>query len=143
MNDRALEIKDLLKSLNKTLGTMATKELANYGLTVPQLVVIRHIMGEPKTIGQLSKAVDLSYSTVSGIIDRLEREELVERTRDENDRRVVWIRKTEKLVKLFAEVDVYLGEFYKRNFEGLSNDEMDGIIHSLKTLLKKFEERES
>lgn len=143
MNDRALEIKDLLKSLNKTLGTMATKELAKYGLTVPQLVVIRHIMGEPKTIGQLSKAVDLSYSTVSGIIDRLEREELVERTRDENDRRVVWIRKTDKLVKLFAEVDVYLGEFYQRNFEGLSNDEMDGIIHSLKTLLKKFEERES
>ncbi|CFJ41674.1 transcriptional regulator SlyA [Mycobacterium tuberculosis] len=100
-------------------------------------------MGEPKTIGQLSKAVDLSYSTVSGIIDRLEREELVERTRDENDRRVVWIQKTEKLVKLFAEVDVDLGEFYKRNFEGFSNDEMDGIIHSLKTLLKKFEERES
>lgn len=143
MKGKALEIRDLLKSLNKMLGTMAAKELSKYGLTVPQLVVIRHIMGEPKTIGQLSKAVDLSYSTVSGIIDRLEREELVERVRDEQDRRIVWIRKTDKLVKLFDEVDVCLGDFYQRNFEGLSGEEMDGIIHSLKTLLKKFEERES
>lgn len=141
--NRPLHIRDLLKRLNKTLGTMATKELAKYGLTVPQLVVIRQIIEEPKTIGQISKAVDLSYSTTSGIIDRLEREQFVARVRDENDRRVVWISKTEKLKNLFAEVDLFTGEFYKRSFQGFSDDELNNIIQSLETLLERIEERES
>ncbi|RNB70053.1 MarR family winged helix-turn-helix transcriptional regulator [Brevibacillus panacihumi] len=141
--NRPLHIRDLLKRLNKTLGTMATKELAKYGLTVPQLVVIRQIIEEPKTIGHISKAVDLSYSTTSGIIDRLEREQFVARVRDENDRRVVWISKTEKLQNLFAEVDLFTGEFYKRSFQGFSDDELNNIIQSLETLLEKIEERES
>ncbi|EST54729.1 transcriptional regulator [Brevibacillus panacihumi W25] len=141
--NRPLHIRDLLKRLNKTLGAMATKELAKYGLTVPQLVVIRQIIEEPKTIGQISKAVDLSYSTTSGIIDRLEREQFVARVRDENDRRVVWISKTEKLKNLFAEVDLFTGEFYKRSFQGFSDEELNNIIQSLETLLEKIEERES
>jgi DNA-binding MarR family transcriptional regulator len=141
--NKPLHIRDLLKRLNKTFGTIATKELAKYGLTVPQLVVIRQIQSEPKTIGQLSKAVDLSYSTVSGIIDRLEREHLVERVRDENDRRVVWIRKTEKIAELFEKVDLFSGEFYTRRFHGFSDEDLDGIIHSLETLIAKIEETES
>ena len=141
--NKPLHFRDLLKRLNKTFGTMATKELCKYGLTVPQLVVIRQIQCEPRTIGQISKAVDLSYSTVSGIIDRLEREQLVERVRDEKDRRVVWIRKTEKIVELFEKVDLFSGEFYKRSFHGFSEKDLDGIIHSLETLIAKLEDTES
>ncbi|QRG68965.1 MarR family winged helix-turn-helix transcriptional regulator [Brevibacillus choshinensis] len=141
--NKPLHIRDLLKRLNKTFGTMATKELCKYGLTVPQLVVIRQISMEPKTIGQLSKAVDLSYSTVSGIIDRLEREQLVERIRDENDRRVVWIRKTEKISELFEKVDLLSGEFYKQHFNSFSEEELNNIINSLEVLVTKLEEIES
>jgi MarR family transcriptional regulator, organic hydroperoxide resistance regulator len=137
------KVRDLLKRLQKTLGMMATRELAKYGLTVPQLIVLKHIMANPMTIGQVSKAVELSYSTVSGIIDRLEREELVVRTRDEKDRRVVWISKTDKLVELFAEVDLFIGDFYNRHFQGFSDDELDNLIHSLETFLEKIEEIES
>lgn len=140
---KPLHIRDLLKRLNKTFGAMATKELCKYGLTVPQLVVIRQIMLEPRTIGQLSKAVDLSYSTVSGIIDRLEREQLVERVRDENDRRVVWIRKTDKIAELFEKVDLLSGEFYKEMFNTISDEELDNIINSLEVLVTKLEEIES
>lgn len=141
--NKPLHIRDLLKRLNKTFTTMATKELSKYGLTVPQLMIIRQIHCDPKTIGQLSKAVDLSYSTVSGIIDRLEREQLVERVRDVKDRRVVWIQKTEKITELFAKVDFFSEEFYKRIFHGFSDEDLDGIIYSMETLITKLEERES
>jgi len=141
--NKPLHIRDLLKRLNKTFGAIATKELCKYGLTVPQLVVIRQINSEPKTIGQLSKAVDLSYSTVSGIIDRLEREQLVERVRDENDRRVVWIRKTGKITELFEKVDLLSGEIYKQHFNSFSEEELNHIIHSLEALVTKLEEIES
>ncbi|TKI56814.1 MarR family transcriptional regulator [Brevibacillus antibioticus] len=141
--NKSLHIRDLLKRLNKTFGTMATKELSQYGVTVPQLMVIREIHPDPKTIGQISKAVDLSYSTVSGIIDRLEREQLVERVRDENDRRVVWIRKTPKICELFAKVDFFSENFYQRIFHGFSDEDLDIIIQSMETLILKLEERES
>ncbi|MDF2684062.1 MAG: MarR family transcriptional regulator [Brevibacillus sp.] len=141
--NKPLHIRELLKRLNKTFSTMATKELCKFGLTVPQLVLIRHIMTEPKTIGQLSKAVDLSYSTVSGIIDRLEREQLVERVRDENDRRVVWIRKTEKITELFEKVNLLSGEIYKQHFNSFSEEELNNIINSLEALVTKLEEIES
>lgn len=140
--NKPLHIRDLLRRLNKTIGALCTQELKKYGLTVPQLMVIMQIRSEPKTIGQISQKVELSYSTVSGIIDRLEREKLVERVRDEKDRRVIWIRKTAKLSELFAKMDLQSGEYYQRSFDGFSDEELDVIIRSLESLVAKLEERE-
>jgi DNA-binding MarR family transcriptional regulator len=140
--NKPLYIRDLLKRINKTMVALYTEELKKYGLTIPQFMVIREIREEPKTIGQISKAVDLSYSTISGIIDRLEREKLVERVRDEKDRRVVWIRKTEDVAEIFAKVDLIAGEIYQRSIVGFTDEELNGIIQSLELLVTKIEEKE-
>lgn len=140
--NKPLYIRDLLKRINKTMVALYTEELKKYGLTIPQFMVIREIREEPKTIGQISKAVDLSYSTISGIIDRLEREKLVERVRDEKDRRVVWIRKTEDVAEIFAKVDLIAGEIYQRSIVGFTEEELNGIIQSLELLVTKIEEKE-
>ncbi|WP_421616963.1 MarR family winged helix-turn-helix transcriptional regulator [Brevibacillus sp. TJ4] len=140
--NKPLYIRDLLKRINKTMVDLFRDELKKYGVTIPQLMVISQIKDEPKTIGQISKAVQLSYSTVSGIIDRLEREKLVERVRDEKDRRVVWIRKTENVAGLLAKVDLISGEWYQRSVDGFTDVELDGIIQSLELLVTKMEEKE-
>jgi DNA-binding MarR family transcriptional regulator len=142
MMSKPILVRDLLKRLNKTITTMATRELGKFGLTVPQLMVLRQIKCEPKTIGQISKAVDLSYSTVSGIIDRLEREQLVERVRDEKDRRVIWIRGTGKVKEKVEQVPIFSEEFYNKLFADISDAEMDQIVNALETLIEKLE-RES
>lgn len=61
-----------------------------HDLTAPQLVCLMAI-AERKRIsnGALARAVDLSPSTVVGIVDRLARKRLVDRQRDIRDRRVV------------------------------------------------------
>ena len=86
--------------------------------------------------------MDLSYSTVSGIIDRLEREELVERERDEQDRRVVWIRTTPKLKEFKNQVPIFSEEFYNEMFRDFSEGELDSIIITLETLIQKIEKAE-
>jgi DNA-binding MarR family transcriptional regulator len=139
MMNKPVYIRDLLKRLNKTFSTIATRELEKVGVTVPQMLVLRQVFEEPKTIGQICKAVDLSYSTVSGIIDRLEREQLVERVRDEKDRRVVWIRKTGKVKEFFNSVGFFSGEFYNKLFQDFSDKELDKIVHTLETLIAKLE----
>jgi DNA-binding MarR family transcriptional regulator len=43
------------------------------------------------TLGELSRELEMSHSTVSGIVDRLEAKQLVERRPSPNDRRYVHI----------------------------------------------------
>lgn len=62
------------------------------GITIPQSMVIG-ILSKEKTlkITELSSKLSLSNSTVSGIVDRLEKQGLVERKRSEQDKRVVYV----------------------------------------------------
>jgi MarR family transcriptional regulator, organic hydroperoxide resistance regulator len=102
--DAIIEVLAYLETESRRL----TKGLAGqYGLTGPQLVVVKLL--EP--VGQLSLS-ELSWkirarnSTVTGIIDRMERERLVVRRRSEDDRRVVHIELTAKGRRLASEIRV-------------------------------------
>ena len=66
------------------------------GLTTPQLVIIKAV-GDLKdpTVSDIAKAVSLSLATVTTILNRLERNGLVNRVRSAVDRRRVIVTLTE------------------------------------------------
>jgi len=143
----AVVIRNLLIRLYKLQSRLTMMELRDLGITGPQLLVLREINGTRRTIGQIAKAVQLSYSTVSGIIDRLERDGLIERKRDTEDRRVVWIQPTAS----FEEKKQQKKEFFNKDHEGdwlkeLTQEEIDTFVKSLKMFIthleKKAEERQ-
>ncbi|TBL80037.1 MarR family transcriptional regulator [Paenibacillus thalictri] len=103
--------------------------------------VIGQIYKAPKTIGQISEALQLSYSTVSGIIDRLERDEWIKRVRDQSDRRVIWIEKTEKLSQIRTTLSFFQENFFNSVLEGLDDEELDKIIRSLNLLNSQLEKK--
>jgi DNA-binding MarR family transcriptional regulator len=138
---KAHEIGTLLRKLTKTYQMLMTREWARCGLTLPQMIVLREISQGPKTIGQISQSVDLSYSTISGIIDRLERNQLVERVRDENDRRVIWIRKTRKIEEMMGQVSFLNEAYYAEMLEGITGEQMDAIISTLQVLIGIIEQK--
>ena len=75
-----------------------TKELARRAdLTGPQLTVVKILeqIGD-MSLSELSERIRAQNSTVTGIIDRMERENLVSRERSKEDRRVVYIKLTAK-----------------------------------------------
>ncbi|MEC0229915.1 MarR family winged helix-turn-helix transcriptional regulator [Paenibacillus alba] len=115
------------------------------GLTPPQFMTLHQVKKEPKTIGQIVDAVDLSYSTVSGIIDRLERDGWINRVKDEADRRVTWIYMSEKMQARFEENSFFQEANYSKFLNGFSEEELI-IIHSsfdliTRQLEKKVEEK--
>ena len=58
-------------------------------LTFPQTLVLSLLSAEgPMPISELAKATN---STISGVLDRLEQMELIQRIRSEKDRRVVYV----------------------------------------------------
>jgi DNA-binding MarR family transcriptional regulator len=81
--DRDLQV--VRQALRKPLETV----IASGGLTGPQRGVMRALVGaEAMSLKELSAAVGLEHSTVSGIVDRLEERGMVKRRADETDGRL-------------------------------------------------------
>jgi DNA-binding MarR family transcriptional regulator len=125
--------------MNRLYFAIVTEMLGRYGFTMPQLIVLGTIKDGAKAIGEISQLVDLSYSTVSGIVDRLERNGVVVRKRDEKDRRVV-------LVELAGKRECMEGKIprmqdFEQLFSGLSQDEMEKVTEAMKLLIGHLEKR--
>ncbi|HHY74378.1 MAG TPA: MarR family transcriptional regulator [Bacillus bacterium] len=89
---------------------------------------------EPQMVSSISEKVLLSNSTVSGIIDRLEKNGYVKRVRDQNDRRIVWVTETDKLIKLREQSPVLNKDFSGFLLEDLESNEIEQIVGSLQLL---------
>ena len=90
--DEAREIVGLFRSLRRHLVRGSRAELARSGLTAAQVSVISLLgTNSEMTLGDLSRELELSHSTVSGIVDRLQAKGLVVRKPSADDRRYVQI----------------------------------------------------
>src|SRR5262245_19692617 len=110
-----------------------TKELARRAdLTGPQLTVVKMLeqIGE-LSLSELSERIRAQNSTVTGIIDRMEREALVTRERSKEDRRVVFIRLTPKGKKLAEDIPVEPWEIFRGALESLTASEVRDLVKIL------------
>ena len=82
-----------LMQLNWLQHRRFAHELADLDLTVPQFYTLNALveLGGTSTMGALSKQVLQVSATMTGIIDRLVRDGLVQRSRSEDDRRAVHV----------------------------------------------------
>jgi DNA-binding MarR family transcriptional regulator len=70
---------------------------AKYGLTMPQFqLLMAATLGADVTLGGLSDQLNCSRGNVTGIVDRLERDQWLQRERSTHDRRVITVRLTDK-----------------------------------------------
>lgn len=79
--------------------------LQDFEITPPQFDALQFLMFEGEmTISELSAKLFLAPSTITDLIDRMEKNGLVQRIRDTQDRRIVKIKVEEKGYKLQKEV---------------------------------------
>lgn len=87
----------LWTQFSKDLKMHMEKELAP--LTESQLTVLEHLLSHRKEQIKASDLLQIMATTpaaVTTLLDRMERNGLIERQRDEKDRRIVWIVMTNK-----------------------------------------------
>ncbi len=116
-----------------------TKELAKRAqLTGPQLTVVKILeqIGD-LSLSELSERIRAQNSTVTGIIDRMEREGLVLRERSKDDRRVVLIRLTPKGEELARSVPLEPMEVFRSALSSLSKDEVAELFRILSKVSRK------
>ncbi|MCD6578370.1 MarR family transcriptional regulator [bacterium] len=129
------QIISLNRNFNRTLRHKFHGLMQDSGFTFPQLSVISILAksGEQK-VSDISEKMGLSDSTVSGILDRLEQKEILERKRDKDDRRVVKIYLSKGSQKIYQEFHRKRGEYFTHLLKELSEQEIKDIIKGLEIL---------
>ena len=99
-----MEQPDIFMSYLRLTQHMSQQFRSHFGrlnLTFPQALVLTVLgEGDPIPISTLAERTGSANSTVSGIVDRLEKLGLAKRQRSELDRRVIYVCATEKYAAL-------------------------------------------
>jgi len=122
-----------------TEGRRVTKEIArHYGLTGPQVTAVKMLEGlGDLSLSALSMRMSAKNSTVTGIVDRMERDGLVQRVRSETDRRVVLIRLTDEGATLAKKIPLESLQIFTSALTALTAEEREQLM----TLLLKVTDR--
>jgi DNA-binding MarR family transcriptional regulator len=104
-----------------------------FGLTATQYNILRILRGEGKPLPALEIADRMIQvvPAITGLIDRLEKAEMVTRQRCEEDRRVVYVGITPKAVSLLAEMDHPLMKLHHQLVGHLCPVELQELIRLL------------
>jgi DNA-binding MarR family transcriptional regulator len=105
-------------------------------ITLTQLLVLRELREEPRTAGRLGAKVGVSRTSITHIVDRLERRGLVSRHRTSPDRRLVEVRIEPAGERLLGEIKVLGGTNIHRAVESMSADEREQLTIGLTRLVE-------
>lgn len=129
------EIVAAVRRIVRAIDLHSRTLMQQVGLTGPQLATLRAAqrLGTAST-GALARAVQLSQPTVSGILDRLERQELVHRERSESDRRSVVITITAKGERALDAAPSLLQDRFVHELQRLADWEQHQLLSVLQRI---------
>ena len=104
-------------------------------LTFPQALVLT-VLGEegPGPISVLAERTGSANSTVSGIVDRLEKLGLARRQRSESDRRVIYVEATDQYRDLRSRAESDVVGYFNTLMEGMSPEDRTMVATALRRL---------
>ena len=114
-----------------------SKLLEEYGVTPAQYGVLNCLWREgqlsPKQIGEM---VHLEAPTVSGILDKMQKAELIERSVDPNNRRNVLVIATQKSNEIREEVEAATNKLNDKVLQDLTESDTEALKKALEAIIK-------
>ncbi|MBM6926207.1 MarR family winged helix-turn-helix transcriptional regulator [Pseudoflavonifractor phocaeensis] len=104
-------------------------------LTFPQAMVLT-VLGEegPVPISALAERTGSANSTVSGIVDRLEKLGLAKRQRSETDRRVIYVSATNKYADLRDKAAADVHSYFSSLMDSMAPEDRELVATALQKL---------
>lgn len=121
--------------LNQLKDKVLSDHLISLDITAQQFKVLLLLNRKDKfnTCKKLSQYLCIDAGAITRMVDRLEKKELIKRTRDESDRRCVTVELTEAGLELCEKFPPLIVNALNELTQGLDNDE----IQQLETLMTK------
>jgi len=129
------EIDDLLHAMGNLTRRQTREIMTEFDVTPPQceaLMVLKE--GGSLAMGELCQRVGSACSTATDLIDRMERNGLVERVRDPRDRRVIRLHITPKGDEVVERVIEASRTNLARKLQGLCDEEKEQLLRTLEQL---------
>ena len=132
------QAKELLSSYLRVTQHMSgqfRRYFSRLDLTFPQALVLT-VLGEEGAmpISRLAQQTGSANSTVSGIVDRLEKLKLVERVRSDEDRRVIYVALTNRYRAMQSTAEPSVSAYLSKLLGDLSGRDMADICAALDKL---------
>lgn len=140
--------KDIYHDLHKTINDLLVHHeeldkavLAYHGLRRARFYTLRNIYNNPDiSITQLSTLTLADVASTSRIVRSLEKEGLVSRRSDDNDRRMYYISLTDDGKALLEEANAAMQADLINRFENIDFDQLTSVHEMLEQLVKIFAE---
>lgn len=137
-----METRDILIKIRKIVRSVdieSKKIQKEHGVSIPQVLCLNFLRESDNyqtTQGELRKFLNLNPSTVSGIINRLEKKGYLARLPKSGDKRVVNIALTSSGDKLLSTMPSLLHEQLSEKLLQLTDEELEIVEAGLNTLVK-------
>jgi MarR family transcriptional regulator, organic hydroperoxide resistance regulator len=124
-----------VKALWRDLFRNPFAEAEESGLTGPQVTLMASLVTRgPMALTELSRALGMTHSTASGIVDRLEARGLLHRSPDATDRRRTLIAVTDKVTRYVRNLEDGPAGRLATALEGASVEQRQAIKKGLEVL---------
>lgn len=141
VSENVKSIEKYLRKVDYIIRKKGREILKDFNITIPQFTALQILINnEEMTIGELSQKMALACSTITDLIDRMERNELVIRKRDEKDKRVVRIEVLPKGHQIVEKVLEERVKFLDSKMKGLTEEQKLSLNEGLKALYDAMQE---
>jgi DNA-binding MarR family transcriptional regulator len=126
-----------LRKIIRSIELNSRSLVKRVGLTGPQLIILKEVSRmNASSIGEVARTISLSQATVTGIVERLEKRNLLRRRRSDVDRRKVMVEITQEGETLLQDAPPLMQEAFVDRFSRLPEWEQSMVLSALQLLVQ-------
>lgn len=132
---RCRELLILLRKITQAVDLHSKYLDKHFGLTGPQLAVLQELTKGEISVSKLAREISLSQGTVTEIIHRLEKKDLIIRRRSKRDKRCVKLTLSQKCQDLLMSAPPPLQETFMSYFSNIEEWEQLMILSAMNRIV--------
>jgi len=139
--ENVANIEKHLRKVDYIIRRKGREILSDFNITVPQFSALQILINYgDMTIGELSQKMALACSTITDLIDRMEKSDLVIRKKDEKDKRVVRVEVLPKGYDILEKVLKKRIDFLTGKLSDFTDEDKDKLNLGLKSLYEAMKD---
>lgn len=134
------DVRDTLQRMVRMIQLFERDQIKVYDFTSTQCYSLLELeKNNEMTMFDLSEKMNLNTSTMTRIVDKLVKRNLIERKRDASDRRIVLVSLTEEGKRSARKLNNSLSGYYEKILENLPDGKISDVLNSSELLIGAFE----
>ncbi|MFD1065077.1 MarR family winged helix-turn-helix transcriptional regulator [Oceanobacillus locisalsi] len=128
---------------SRALEEVTKKDIKKHGMRTSDFAILEVLYHKGRqTIRDISESVLISTGSITYVIDKLEKKELLARVNCSDDRRVVYLEITDKGKEIMDDIFPKHQQVIEELFQGISEKDKQTVIDVLKTVGHRAAEKE-